>query len=85
MADDQHSQSPPLRLLQQEFPDLRLGHQIKHSGDLIAQQESDFRIQRPCQTEPLQFSAGELRRVAGEPARFYVQGIQKARLPSSRT
>ena len=64
MTDDEQSQIPPPGLIQQKIPNLRLGHEIQHGGDLIAQQEAHRRIQRPRQAEPLQLPSGQLRRIS---------------------
>ena len=76
MADDEQAQLPPRRLLQQKVPDLGLGNQVQHGGDLVAQEKPGRRPQSPGDAEPLELSAGELRGIALQPARLDVQSVQ---------
>ena len=56
VADDEQSQAPALPLPEEKLPDLGLGDQVQHGGDLVAQEIAGGRAQGPGDTEPLELA-----------------------------
>ena len=76
VADDEEPQAPALRLLQEEGPELGLGDEVQHGGELVTQEIAGPRPQGPGHAEALELPAGELGGVALQPAGLDVQALQ---------
>ena len=78
VAYNDQPQLTPLGFSQEKVPDLGLGDEIQHGGDLIAQEVAHPVPQGPGDAEALKLPPGELQGIALQPGGLDVQGVQQA-------
>ena len=67
MGDEDEPHGARLGLGDERLPDLRLGHGVQHSGDLVGDEVARVRAEGPGDAEALHLAAGQLMGIARKP------------------